>query len=29
MSLVEKALILKLHDEVPILLSISFSSDAP
>ncbi len=29
MSLVEKALILKLQDKVPILLSISFSSDAP
>ncbi len=29
MSLVEKALILKLQDEVSILLSISFSSDAP
>ncbi len=29
MSLVEKALILKLQDEVPILLSISLSSDAP
>ncbi len=29
MSLVEKTLFLKLQDEVPILLSISFSYDAP